>query len=85
MGRPIQPLENPSRLLSLEGETLDREIARLIKENPPRLRRWTEKEILVLKRLWGKVPGRVVARTLGRGYGVVKSKASALGLSDDRS
>ena len=41
---------------------------------------WTEREILVLKKYWGKIPGRDIAKELGRTYKAVKWKAAEMGI-----
>ena len=67
-------------LLSLSGKDLDRELSRIEKSNPKGYRFWTEKEEVVLRRLWPSISIMEVAKALGRSYSSVEKKARAMGL-----
>jgi len=52
-----------------------------IEKNPRGVfREWSEREILILKKYWGKVPGKEIAKELGRSYTAMKQKATELGV-----
>jgi len=54
-------------LLDLDGAQLEKELQRIIKENPPRYKPWTPKEDAILKRLKdARVPIKTIAEKLGR-------------------
>lgn len=42
---------------------------------------WTDEQVALLRRSWGKVPTREIAEALGFTYGIVKYKAILLGLT----
>jgi len=44
------------------------------------IRKWSEREIEVLKEYYGKIPTRDLARVLRRSVDAIQCKASALGL-----
>ncbi|RLI87770.1 MAG: hypothetical protein DRP01_01175 [Archaeoglobales archaeon] len=44
------------------------------------MRRWSEREIEVLKEYYGRIPTRDLARILSRTVDAVKQKANTLGL-----
>ena len=49
----------------------------------PRNNAWTEREIAVLERYYGKIPARVIAKQLGRTSTSIYQKAQACGLSTE--
>ena len=54
-------------LLNLDGKALEKELDRIVKENPPRAAPWTQKELEILQRLRAKrVSAKTIARLLGR-------------------
>lgn len=63
---------------------LDKQLNTIIKMNPTKYKFWTEKEVYILKKLWGKVPRRVVAKTLGKSFDAVDRKSRGLGLTSQR-
>lgn len=56
--RPVEPLIN------LDGEEFERQVKRVIHDNPPYSRPWTKKEVEIVKRLAGKVPNKIIVREL---------------------
>ena len=56
-----------TNLLDLNGAQLEKELQRIIKENPSRNKPWSPKEIAILKRLKdARVPIKTIAEKLGR-------------------
>lgn len=70
-----------SGILRLSGKDLEKELARIIRENPPLFHCWTPKEDAVLARLYkAGVPTAKVAEVLELRKTQVDRKISALGL-----
>ena len=56
-----------TNLLDLSGKDLEREIEKIAKENPPRYRFWSQKEMDVVRKLHEKgVPPKAIAKAVGR-------------------
>ena len=63
------------------GEDLDRQIEEIMKANPPRNRLWSEKEIYVLRKMWGRTAAKSIMNLLpGRTKEAIKKKAESLDL-----
>lgn len=69
-------MKSEKKLLDLDGKDLEDELNKIIAENPKE--KWTEKEILILMRLHGKVNTRIIAQKLGKSFNQVKHKISTL-------
>lgn len=73
----------PKGVLNLTGAELERELARIVKENPNKRNTWTEKEIFVLVRLHGKVSNKVIAKALNRSVDSVNNKTAHMGFNGE--
>ena len=73
-------------LLDLDGAQLEKELQKIIRENQPRYKLWTEKENAILKRLIeAGVPSSVIAKKMGRSRGSVTSHAESSSLRQSSS
>ena len=73
-------MKNQRKLLELEGKDLQEAVDRLIAENKP-YPRWTVKEEEIVRKLYGKIPTRLLAEKLGKTYASINMKAIRLGIS----
>lgn len=70
-------------ILSLNGKDLDRELDRIIKTAPKKRQYWSEKEILVIRRLSASnVDTKTISKVVGRSIAGVEGKLKDLGLTE---
>ena len=64
-------------ILNLNGKDLDKELSRIIATAPQRRKFWTEKEDVVLKRLYeAGISWHEIAKRMGRTYNSVQERAT---------
>ena len=65
-------------ILDISGKELEEELTKIIKQNPLKHKSWTDKEIMILKKLYGKVDYRTIAKNLEKTYNAVDHKVRCL-------
>jgi hypothetical protein len=52
----------------------EKDLEKIIRDNPIRYRPWTEKELMIYRKLHGKVPAKKIAEILGRNLNSVYNR-----------
>ena len=67
----------PKNLLNLDGKALEKELDRIVKENPPRAAPWTQKELEILTKLRAKrIPAKKISELLGKSVNAIYNRAN---------
>lgn len=73
-------VKNERNILDLDGEELEKALDEIEKNNKPRQRFWDDKEVIILRRLYPKVPMHTIAEVLGRSIASCQHKAIQEGI-----